>query len=274
MYRRVGPVLRAKGEAECVSLAHHEGRGVPADSTISSLMEGAPLLSAIEPGEAPVLTTWERIRSKAPTLPFFLNPRRLPMRAPYNYLAVLGLPILLPTMIVLVLYRFSSESRKSRARVSELDRGWSMEEGNGKDERGRIDLLVRSFMIGAGEEQVDEERSILPTTPAEETHPAHVQVTYDSKSTSSAPSRRSPLRIDVASKKHKQPALLDSQRKMVRTLNDPAAVPRLEKRWTYFDDVVNCECISTTRQDSLLRRPPLQHSTRHYCLVRKLASIC
>jgi hypothetical protein len=151
-----------------------------------------------------------------------------------------------------------------------------MEEGKGKDERGRIDMLVRSFMIGAGEEQVDEEQSMMPTTPAEETHPAHVQVDYSSKDSSGGSSRRSPLQIDVASKKHKQPALLDSQRKMVRTLNDPAVVPRLEKRWTYFDDVVNCEYNLIEREcvcgcDMLLRRSALTHSTRRYCLVRVFA---
>jgi len=186
-----------------------------------------------------------------PTLPFFLNPRRLPMNAPYNYLVVLGLPILLPTMMVLVLYRFSTESRKSRARVSELDRGWALEEGKGQDERSRIDKLVRSIVMSSTEDRVDEERNMMPRTPAEETKPANVQVDgKDSNGILDVPAnRRSPLQVDVASKKHKQPDLLDPQKKMIRTLNDPAIVPRLEKRWTYFDDVTNCEYISPQRGD-------------------------
>lgn len=205
-------------------------------------MPDAPLLSSVDPGEAPVLTRWEKVRSMTPTLPFFLNPRRLPMNAPYNYLVVLGLPILLPTMIVLVLYRFSKESKRSRVRVSELDRGWALEEGKGQDERGRIDKLVRNIVMSSTEDQVDEERNMMPTTPAEETKPAHVQVGKYSKGILDIPSnRRSPLQVDIASRKHKQPDLLDSQKKMIRTLNDPAIVPRLEKRWTYFDDVTNCE---------------------------------
>lgn len=127
----------------------------------------------------------------------------------------------------------------------ELDRGWSIEEGKGQDERSRIDMLVRSIVMSSTEDQVDEERSMLPTTPAEETHPAHVQSrSKSSKGLLNGSTQRSPLQVDVSSKKHKQPALLDSQKKMIRALNDPAVVPRLEKRWTYFDEVSNCECIS------------------------------
>lgn len=144
-------------------------------------------------------------------------------------------------MVVLIIYKFSTESRKSRARVLELDRGWSVEEGKGKDERGRIDQLIRSVVMSSTEDRVEEGRSLLPTTPNEETSPAHIKSNTTNIAQLPLPSKRSPLQDLTLTKKRKQAPLKESQKKMVRTLNDPNIVPRLEKRWAYFDEVTNCE---------------------------------
>lgn len=206
----------------------------------SQLVHDTPLLSLVEPREAPELTTMQKLRAKVPALPFFLNPRRLPFNAPYNYLAIVGLPILLPAMIVLVLYRFAAESRKSRARVSELDKGWDMEEGDGRGERHRIERLVRSVMMSVGEERVDEERSFIGSA-----HHDDEGVVQVEEASQTATPNRSPLQSSWAEgNKHQQPALLAAQTRMVRALNDLQTLPRLEKRWAYFDDVINGESMS------------------------------
>lgn len=190
------------------------------------------------------------------------------MRYPYNYLAVIGLPILFPTMVILIIYKFSTESKKSRARVMELDRGWSVEEGKGQDERGRIDQLIRSVVMSSTEDRVDEDRSILPITPNEETSPANIipQIANNNNNQLAMPTKRSPLQDLNLIKKAKQAPLKDSQKQMVRTLNDPNIVPRLEKRWAYFDDVTNCECLSRAQ-----RVRPLSHA--FYLLFQPMLSL-
>ncbi|UZJ54868.1 hypothetical protein CBS101457_004188 [Exobasidium rhododendri] len=215
----------------------HEHQG----SVDVEMIAETPLLAKVEPRTAPELTFWQGVRSMAPSLPFFLNPKRLPMRAPYNYLVILGLPVLLPTFVVLVLFNFTKESKRSRARVLELDRDWDMEEGRGKGEKDRIDHLMRSVMMSAGEDQVDQESSILPTSPVEEDL-SNVHKSF--QGVDSARRRmRSPLDVPTTVEKPKQPPLLEAQKRMIRALNDPKIVPRLEKRWTYFDDVINSHAI-------------------------------
>jgi hypothetical protein len=181
---------------------------------------------------------WQKVANL--TLPSFLNPNRFPMKAPYNYLVLLGLPILFPTVVVLIIYKLATESKRSRARVLELDKGWGLEEGKGSGEKGRIDRLVRNVMLSAAEEQVDEERNILPTSPGSEDGLANVhEVSIGIDDTIA---KRSPLQTPFMTENPKQPPLLDAQKRIVRALNDPKNVPRLEKRWAYFGDVFNCEC--------------------------------
>ncbi|PWY98204.1 DUF676-domain-containing protein [Testicularia cyperi] len=75
---------------------------------------------------------FERVASKfhPSNLPWILNPKRFPFRFPLNYLALLGLPVLLPTMIGLVLHRLSSQAKESNRRVSDFERLWAIENGH------------------------------------------------------------------------------------------------------------------------------------------------
>jgi hypothetical protein len=200
----------------------------------SKVMPDAPLLSLVEPREACELTLRQKIRQYTPSLPLFLNPNRVPFRTPLNYLAVLSLPILFPGLVLVILYKFSSESRKSRARVSELDKGWDIEEGKGKGEKDRINQVMRSVIMSVGEDRVDED----PTSPMSERSNVHF---LDQDNTTFQPvSNRSPLGVKASVGKLRQVPLPEAQRRMVQSLNDPSVVPRLEKRWTYFDDELSC----------------------------------
>lgn len=185
------------------------------------------------------MTRWESIRAGLPSVPFFLNPRRSPFKAPYNYLVVLGIPVLLPPLLVLLLYRFQKESRKSRARISELNKGWDLEEGQNEEGSSRIERVLRSVAISASEDRVEEERSFLPSSPTREKNPKIFGRRFSMEPV--VPSQRSPLSASLVKKRKKQSPLHDCQVNIVRSLNDPAVVPLLEKRWVYFDDVVNCE---------------------------------
>ncbi|CAD6887027.1 unnamed protein product [Tilletia controversa] len=72
-------------------------------------------------------------------VPMFLNPRRIPLRFPLNYIAVPLFPFAFPVLLTLVLTRFRQESGDSKKRIRELRRLWREEQvlesdlGKGKD---------------------------------------------------------------------------------------------------------------------------------------------
>lgn len=201
---------------------------------------------------------WARLAAWRPSLPFFLNPRRLPFRFPFNYIIVIALPITLPTFLLLLIFRFAREAGKSRKRILELDSGWRDEDEDERAGTGRIDRLVRNVVMSVGEDRVDEQRGIfgsgddadeeavrritVPTTNGNQSR-------VDSTATATANTadwtglKKSPLEKPTAieeGRKSKQPALHEAQKRIVLNLN---SLPRLEKRWAYFNDVINSHAV-------------------------------
>lgn len=226
----------------------------------SSQLDDAPLLTNVALADTKVdeRSMWARLAAWRPSLPFFLNPRRLPFRFPFNYIIVIALPITLPTFLLLLIFRFARESGKSRKRILELDSGWRDEDEEQRAGTGRIDRLVRNVVMSVGEDRVDEQRDIFGSSDdadeeavkqitASRTNGDRSRVDSTVIATAKAADRtgltKSPLEKPTAieeGRKSKQPALHEAQKRIVHNLN---SLPRLEKRWAYFNDVINSHAV-------------------------------
>ena len=74
-----------------------------------------------------------------PTRPYL--PPFLRFRFPYNILFFLSLPLAIPVMVCLILYRFASEGRRSRKRVGGVE---------GESVRERLRVLEKAVEDGLG----------------------------------------------------------------------------------------------------------------------------
>lgn len=209
---------------------------------------------------------WERVKSKfnSDKLPWFLSPSRLPLRFPLNYLTILFLPILFPTFLVLVLWRFRGDGRNSRRRILMLDEGWKLEDGETQEdevpqakskrdnskEKQRIERMLKRMQKVAevaGEDNVKSEHPApAPTaiTPTSSSHSKSNGTLNHLKSNvngnGSAPSsakfdeEQELLRSQIQTK----PPLMDSQLEMCENLN---RIKTMRKHRTWFEGVLNSE---------------------------------
>lgn len=222
-----------------------------------NLVPNAPLVRTLATREAVPRTMAQTVIASIPTLPPFFNPRRLPFAFPYNYLLVGLSPLFLPILLCLLLVRFSNDSKKSRIRIKDLERGRDAE----TEGPNRLTKLLTTVMQSAGEERVEihvpraEQESVEYAAAdaadlAQDDKRPRVKVErFDRKGRQPLASRlRAPWSSDAATEfgttyKPKQPSLLPAQKAMVHHLNDPALLPQLRKIWTYFPDVINCHAM-------------------------------
>lgn len=213
-------------------------------------------------------TVLQSIKGSLGSPPPFLNPKRLPFSFPYNYIAVAASPVLLPLLVARIWFKLSKDSKESRLRIADMERGWEADLSGVPE--GRINRLVKGMVISAGEDNVEEERNILRTDAGEQ--PSVHGTVEVNHSTTKAP-WHSPWQHGELPKPKKQLPLSEPQRNMVRNLNDAQNLPRLTKVWAYFPDVINCglqivccRCIFSflTRSPSFLTltMQPMQLSSR------------
>jgi hypothetical protein len=187
------------------------------------VLPDAPIITEIVVGQPRPKT----LSSYLPTVPFFFNPRRIPLGFPYNYLVVLGSPILIPVFTVRVLVKLSGDSKKSRLRIADLERGWEIGEDG---QESRIDRLVRGTLLGREAGDGDDLAEGTPS-PNSSKLPWHSPWPYEADRPAS----------------EKQPDLLLAQKTMVRNLNNADIIPRLTKVWAYYPDVTNAHAIIVAR---------------------------
>lgn len=195
---------------------------------------------------------WKRIKSKLSpdNLPWFLNPSRLPVRFPLNYIIVLFLPILFPTFVVLVLWRFRGQSRESRKRVSKLGKGWQegqinlendQEDQKSKPqsrEKERIEKMLRRIKKVAqvaGEENVESENpgpSVIVGSSSTSNGNAHGDLEDQEQKI-------------LSSNIKTHPPLTEVQIEMCNNLN---AIKQMKKHRTWFEGVINSESLREGRE--------------------------
>lgn len=232
------------------------------DGVDVKLLSNAAILTDVQLHEPEKQTFLQNVRTKVSKTPGYLNPNRIPMNFPYNYIIFFGLPVLLPVFLVRVVYKLSKDSKKSRLRIEELERKWNeleLEEDDNEEQNQkyiesledskqartateeRTSRLMKNMVMAVAEDNVESERDLIPglATP-------HEHVTTEPSQTTRPP-WHSPWKHGELPKSKKQAPLSPAQRTMVANLNNPDILPRLTKVWTYYPDMNNSHAIIIAR---------------------------
>lgn len=238
------------------------------DGVDVKVLSDASILTDVQLHEPEKQTFLQTVRTKISKTPGFLNPNRIPMNFPYNYIIFFGLPVLLPFFTIRVVYKLSKDSQRSRIRIEELERKWNemeydVEEEDGEEQKERnIDSiedktqtrnateertskLMKNMVMAITEDNVESERDLIPNlvTP-------HKNLTTESSDTI-LPPWHSPWKHGSLPNSKKQAPLSQAQRTMVENLNNPDILPKLTKVWTYYPDMNNSHAIIIARSLSI-----------------------
>lgn len=245
------------------------------------------LLTSVEvpkqkPQKKPLL--FRMYRSVVPySVPWFLNPRHVPWRFPFNYLLVLMFPIAAPLLITLLIIRLWGGTRESNRRVKQLQAEWlqgrevldTSEDGAKKGrgskytaehERHRILDLVAETARAMGEDYVEEDSKKPPV--------AELYKNGNGRAKSSPPRSSTFVNhFDVTPESAtfidgRQPRLSAVQVQMQSNLHEALVPAGLRKHLAFFEGVRNSHAIIICRTPSmeLHRRGKsvVQHFVDHF----------
>jgi hypothetical protein len=153
---------------------------------------------------------------------------------PRLQILIMALPLLIPTMMGMVIVRFSLASRSSRKRIKSLEDDASYSQ--------QLIHVVAQFEKGLEDAAVDLAEDIDAPPPSD-----------------------SGVVVPTDSQKHNQPSLKPVQRSMAKTLN---GLPQLKKQRAFFRDVRNSHAMIICRDPRFkiheLGRGILKHWADHF----------
>ncbi|KAF9649175.1 hypothetical protein BDM02DRAFT_3114100 [Thelephora ganbajun] len=164
-----------------------------------------------------------------------LLPPGLQFRFPINLIIIAAIPLLIPMVASLLLYRFSKSSKLSRARIKAIE---------GSDSYQRRLIHIFSHIENRMENALVDVAEIGINTPISQGEQISAVVANNEPknvNSSSTAKAKPPL---ITSQARKKSLLTEEQGEMVRSLN---TIPNMEKYFVFFTEVINTHGIIISR---------------------------
>ncbi|MBW0519376.1 hypothetical protein O181_059091 [Austropuccinia psidii MF-1] len=226
------------------------GLELQCDANYPAIVQAAEFVGNSSPSLMPLAESAKATRGHwfrfLPKLPFFLKPSTYPFPIPFNYLAVLLSPVLVPAFLVYIVGLFCYQSVESQKRIRKYSVGFLGNHSQRLKRVGLIEELEQSLIedfVGIGNENFDGPRS--KPIQAEQLEGNLVEADARSSgnnmpSTSSAHGTKySSYLADELYPKHtlfKDQGLSQLQVEMIENINQ---LPHLAKYFAFFDNIVN-----------------------------------
>lgn len=205
--------------------------------------------------------------------PWLLNPYRVPWPFPFNWIAVIFSPVVIPLFLCLVVYKLQSGARSSNKRVKQIEKDWIEGKGHLQDkelvyneehERSRIQEVLTDTIRGVAEDNVE-----LPDL---HNHPHHENGATNGDAIRKPRETTTPLALALTPEARqylakKEVPLTSTQKAIQDNLN---SIPGLRKHLVFFDNVVNSHAIIVCRTPSIevhrRGKVVIQHYADHFQL--------